>query len=234
MDPCVQQLSRAKSGSDSSKSKEKEKDRNASPSPSSTAPGHPLRNSTTTGTGPTSLSAASSTSSLSSTTGSGSGLRAAGTPDRRPGHGAGEKTSPAPPLVVVSGAPSSDGQGDGVPHGEGGYQPGSPTNSTNNGNLHSNGAQGGIPNPLLGNPLGSPSNRTLGSGGVGGLTVGMAGIGLEGRQPGQPPKAGQLTKLRQGPRDTIPIVGKSPRKQRSSRFHVTEKVHLEKLPAFNG
>jgi hypothetical protein len=62
----------------------------------------------------------------------------------------------------------------------------------------------------------------------------MAGIGLEGRQPGQPPKAGQLTKLRQGPRDTIPIVGKSPRKQRSSRFHVTEKVHLEKLPAFSG
>jgi hypothetical protein len=58
--------------------------------------------------------------------------------------------------------------------------------------------------------------------------VGSGGVG------GQPPKAGQLTKLRQGPRDTIPIVGKSPRKQRSSRFHVTEKVHLDKLPGFNG
>jgi serine/threonine-protein phosphatase 2A regulatory subunit B' len=80
----------------------------------------------------------------------------------------------------------------------------------------------------------SSPGRAVGVGGVGGLTVGMAGIALENRQPGQPPKAGQLNKLRQGPRDTIPVVGKSPRKQRSSRFHVTEKVHLEKLPAFNG
>ena len=102
-------------------------------------------------------------------------------------------------------------------------------------NNSNNTAAGVTPNPLLGNPLGSPSSgRSIGVGGVGGLTVGMAGMGMEGRQPGQPPKAGQLTKLRQGPRDTIPIVGKSPRKQRSSRFHVTEKVHLEKLPAFNG
>lgn len=50
-----------------------------------------------------------------------------------------------------------------------------------------------------------------------------------------PPKAGPLNRLRNaGPKDTIPIVGKSPRKQRSSRFHVTEKVDLEKLPNFNG
>jgi len=154
-----------------------------------------------------------------------------GAGDRRPGHGAGDKTSPAPPLVVVSGAPSSEqGLGDGVPHADQGQGQGSPTRNNVN------------TSPLLGNPLGSPNSnsnssaggRSLGVGGVGGLTVGMAGIGLEGRQPGQPPKAGQLTKLRQGPRDTIPIVGKSPRKQRSSRFHVTEKVHLEKLPAFSG
>ncbi|KAI8394001.1 protein phosphatase 2A regulatory B subunit [Radiomyces spectabilis] len=34
------------------------------------------------------------------------------------------------------------------------------------------------------------------------------------------------------PKDTIP-VGKSPRRQRSSRFHVGEKVELEKYPHFN-
>lgn len=50
-----------------------------------------------------------------------------------------------------------------------------------------------------------------------------------------PPKAGALNRLRQGPKDTIPIAAKTPpRKQRSSRFHVTEKVELEKLPNFNG
>ncbi|THH20672.1 hypothetical protein EW146_g705 [Bondarzewia mesenterica] len=35
-----------------------------------------------------------------------------------------------------------------------------------------------------------------------------------------------------GPKDTIPIVGKPPRKQRSSRFVVTEKVEIERLPPF--
>lgn len=54
-----------------------------------------------------------------------------------------------------------------------------------------------------------------------------------GRTGGTPPKAGSLRGLR-GPKDTIPIVGKSPRKQRSSRFHVTEKVDLDKLPGFMG
>jgi hypothetical protein len=95
----------------------------------------------------------------------------------------------------------------------------------------SDGAPHDPPSPTL-----SSNSRSLGVAGVGGLTVGMAGMGLDSREKGaaQPPKAGQLGKLRQGPRDTIPIVGKSPRKQRSSRFHVTEKVHLEKLPGFNG
>lgn len=51
-----------------------------------------------------------------------------------------------------------------------------------------------------------------------------------------PPKAGPINKLRgntpgQGtPKDTIPIA-KTPRKQRSSRFHVTEKIDIHPLPA---
>lgn len=48
-----------------------------------------------------------------------------------------------------------------------------------------------------------------------------------------PPKVGQMNRLR-GPKDTIPAVGKTPRKQRSSRFYVTEKVEIEKLPSFAG
>lgn len=55
----------------------------------------------------------------------------------------------------------------------------------------------------------------------------------------QPPKVGTLNRLRQavppGPKDTIPITSKTPpRKQRSSRFHVTERVEIEKLPNFGG
>ncbi|PPQ63079.1 hypothetical protein CVT24_005934, partial [Panaeolus cyanescens] len=41
-----------------------------------------------------------------------------------------------------------------------------------------------------------------------------------------------LNRLRAGPKDTIPVVGKPPRKQRSSRFVVTEKVEIERLPLF--
>ena len=52
-----------------------------------------------------------------------------------------------------------------------------------------------------------------------------------------PPKAGPISKLRgasgalgQGtPKDTIPIA-KTPRKQRSSRFHVADKVDIKPLP----
>ena len=57
-------------------------------------------------------------------------------------------------------------------------------------------------------------------------------IGLDGNPA--PPRANTLNRLRSGPRDTIPIVGKPPRKQRSSRFVVTEKVEIEKLPPFAG
>ncbi|KAJ8597934.1 protein phosphatase 2A regulatory B subunit [Rhizopogon salebrosus TDB-379] len=55
-------------------------------------------------------------------------------------------------------------------------------------------------------------------------------IGLDGSST--PPRANTLNRLRSGPRDTIPIVGKPPRKQRSSRFVVTEKVEIEKLAPF--
>jgi serine/threonine-protein phosphatase 2A regulatory subunit B' len=47
------------------------------------------------------------------------------------------------------------------------------------------------------------------------------------------PKSGPISRLKNAPKDTIP-VSKTPRRQRSSRFHVTEKVELEKLPAFKG
>ncbi|KAJ3473882.1 hypothetical protein NLI96_g12775 [Meripilus lineatus] len=55
-------------------------------------------------------------------------------------------------------------------------------------------------------------------------------LGLEG--PATPPRANSLNRLRTGPKDTIPIVGKPPRKQRSSRFVVTEKVDIAQLPPF--
>lgn len=58
--------------------------------------------------------------------------------------------------------------------------------------------------------------------------------GLTMTESANPPKAGSLGRLRQGPKDTIPVNAKTPpRKQRSSRFHVTEKVELDKLPNFN-
>jgi serine/threonine-protein phosphatase 2A regulatory subunit B' len=47
-----------------------------------------------------------------------------------------------------------------------------------------------------------------------------------------PPRNSALSRLRSGPKDTIPV--KPPRKQRSSRFVITEKVEIEKLPPFMG
>lgn len=59
--------------------------------------------------------------------------------------------------------------------------------------------------------------------------------GLNVTESANPPKAGTLNRLRQStPKDTIPVNAKTPpRKQRSSRFHVTEKAELDKLPNFN-
>ncbi|UOH85063.1 hypothetical protein LQV05_001880 [Cryptococcus neoformans] len=98
-----------------------------------------------------------------------------------------DKTSPAPPLVVISGAPqappiNTEMPSDPIPH---------------------------SPHGRYGSP-----ERTLGADG----------------QP-TPPKVGPMNRLR-GPKDTIPAVGKTPRKQRSSRFYVMEKVEIEKLPNF--
>jgi hypothetical protein len=59
------------------------------------------------------------------------------------------------------------------------------------------------------------------------------------RDNATPPRAGPIGRLRQTsgspatPRDTIPIA-RSPRRQRSSRFHVTERVELQRLPSFTG
>ena len=47
------------------------------------------------------------------------------------------------------------------------------------------------------------------------------------------PKSGPINRLKNTPKDSIPI-SKTPRRQRSSRFQVTEKVDLEKLSAFKG
>ncbi|CAO3623217.1 unnamed protein product [Cunninghamella echinulata] len=46
------------------------------------------------------------------------------------------------------------------------------------------------------------------------------------------PKTGALNRLRNAPKDQIPI-SKAPRRQKSSRFYVTEKVQLERTPAFH-
>ncbi|WWC87824.1 uncharacterized protein L201_002716 [Kwoniella dendrophila CBS 6074] len=109
------------------------------------------------------------------------------TPRRSP---VSDKTSPAPPLVVISGAPQQ-----------------APVNTEM--------PSDPIPHSPHGRGFGSPE-RSLGPDG----------------QP-TPPKAGPLNRLRGGPKDTIPISGKTPRKQRSSRFYVTEKVDIEKLPNFS-
>ena len=69
------------------------------------------------------------------------------------------------------------------------------------------GSPGGPSSPV--SPIGMPSGAGLGAAGSPG-------------QPGSP-----------GPKDTIPIA-KTPRKQRSSRFHVTEKVEIHRLPSFLG
>jgi serine/threonine-protein phosphatase 2A regulatory subunit B' len=43
-----------------------------------------------------------------------------------------------------------------------------------------------------------------------------------------------MSRLRANAKDTILIVGKPPRKQRSSRFVITEKIDIERLPPLMG
>ncbi|KAK5827277.1 phosphatase 2A regulatory B subunit-domain-containing protein [Linnemannia elongata] len=55
--------------------------------------------------------------------------------------------------------------------------------------------------------------------------------------PGTPtgkemPKSGPINRMKNSPKDAIPI-SKTPRRQRSSRFHVTERVSLERLQALD-
>lgn len=135
--------------------------------------------------GPSSPSTANAPAPNRTSLGAEGGVNAPTTPRRSP---VSDKTSPAPPLVVISGAGptvNSEMPADPIPH---------------------------SPHRIYGSP-----ERSL----------------LPDGQP-TPPKAGPLTRLRGGPKDTIPIVGKTPRKQRSSRFYVTEKVDIEKLPNFMG
>lgn len=47
------------------------------------------------------------------------------------------------------------------------------------------------------------------------------------------PKSGPINRMKNAPKDAIPI-SKTPRRQRSSRFHVTERVTLERLQALDG
>ncbi len=71
-----------------------------------------------------------------------------------------------------------------------------------------------------------------------GLPHNRNGASLNNRPPGEPGiphRTMPLNRLRNTtPKDTIPITGKPPRKQRSSRFHPSEKVEIERLPSFAG
>lgn len=160
---------------------------NSAPGPSSPAAASPIERTSSEGSpfNPNSSNNGhGSTLGSSPTPGGGAPI----TPRRSP---VADKTAPAPPLVVISGAPNaapvnSEMPSDPIPH--------------------------------------SPHSRNFGSP--------ERALGPDG-QP-TPPRAGPLQRLRGGPKDTIPIVGKAPRKQRSSRFYVSDKVEIEKLPSFTG
>ncbi|KAE8216245.1 hypothetical protein CF327_g601 [Tilletia walkeri] len=134
-------------------------------------------------------------------------------PDRR-NNSLADKTPPAPPIVVVS----SEMPQDPIPH--------PPPH------LHHSNAAGSPPPPLTSSNVPQLSS-TLNPADIGVTSGGIAGGSAPGL--GGAPKAGtNVNRMRQGPKDTIPISSKTPpRKQRSSRFHITEKVELEKLPNFN-
>lgn len=79
----------------------------------------------------------------------------------------------------------------------------------------------------------SPDSQgdAVSAGGRGGYMGGQERMSLN---PGEPPRQTPLNRLRQTPKDTIPIIGKPPRKQRSSRFIPSERVEIERLPPFTG
>lgn len=74
-----------------------------------------------------------------------------------------------------------------------------------------------------------PIHRTS----LSGIPQDRLSLGLD-HANGTAPRTSTINRLRAGPKDTIPMVGKPPRKQRSSRFVVTEKVEIERLPPFMG
>ncbi|PWN30776.1 B56-domain-containing protein, partial [Jaminaea rosea] len=140
----------------------------------------------------------------------GGSSRSGSTPERRGGQSLADKTSPAPPVVVVS----SEMPSDPIPHNPTHQSPSSPPPPPS-ANLAAMG--GGL--------HGQPGGSTMGL---------QTAPGLQMTESAAIPKAGSINRLRQGPKDTIPVNAKTPpRKQRSSRFHVTEKVELDKLPNFN-
>lgn len=48
------------------------------------------------------------------------------------------------------------------------------------------------------------------------------------------PKTGPINRLKNAPRDRIPVNKTPTRRQKSSRFYSTEKIPLERTPSFNG
>ena len=77
------------------------------------------------------------------------------------------------------------------------------------------------------NPLSPPSHRSE-------IPFTNSPISSHHPLPGVPPSA--INKIKNAPiggKDTIPI-GRTPRKQRSSRYYVTEGGDLERLPRLNG
>ncbi|PWN38107.1 protein phosphatase 2A regulatory B subunit [Meira miltonrushii] len=178
---------------------------NSSPSSSTTSLTRGSQPNDATAAGQAAYARAGGSSNQFSGQQGGSGSASALSGERRGSSNLADKTSPAPPIVVVS----SEMPADPIPHTPHHPHTGSP----------------GSPPPPGANV---PALSGLSSGSS--LTASELG-------PGQPPKAGTLNRLRQGmpqgPKDTIPITSKTPpRKQRSSRFHVTEKIELEKLPNF--
>ncbi|SCV69259.1 BQ2448_2279 [Microbotryum intermedium] len=134
------------------------------------------------------------------------------------------KGAPAAPSIVVSPEHAVMPQ-DPLPHPS--SQPHHPVSPNRAG-----ASMAGAPFAAMGGPASSSSPPPPGAPSLTGLSP-----------TGTPPKAGStglLTgagKLRPaaaaGPKDTIP-TSKTPRKQRSSRFHVTERIELERLPGFMG
>ena len=49
----------------------------------------------------------------------------------------------------------------------------------------------------------------------------------------QPKTSGAIDRIKNAPKDYIPI-SRTPKRQRSSRFHITENIELEKLPNLKG